>query len=123
MTERRDSATWVDLQVAIARWLAYLVTAVSFTLIWFVDPSRITFSIQYPPILLLIALSLIYGLMVTGLALSGWLARILPAATVAADLLLAAAAYYFLTLAPDPLDLAVDPLYFAALLPVITSDE
>ncbi len=121
MTERRDSATWVDLQVAIARWLAYLVTAVSFTLIWFVDPSRITFSIQYPPILLLIAFSLIYALMVTGLALSGWLAQVLPTATVAVDLLLAAAAYYFLTLAPDPIDLAVDPLYFAALLPVVTS--
>lgn len=121
MTERRESATWVDLQVAVARWLVYLLTAISLTLIWFVDPSRIIFSIQFPAILLLIAMALIYGLTVTGLALSGYLIKVLPAVTVSIDLLLGAAAYRLLTLAPDPTDLAVDPLWLLALLPVVTS--
>ncbi len=121
MTERRESATWVDLQVAVSRWLVYLLTAAGLALIRFVEPSRVTFSVLDPSILLLIAMAIIYGLIVSGLALSGYLARVLPGSTVAIDVLFAAAAYYSLTMAPDPTDLAVDPLWLLALLPVVAS--
>ena len=120
MTTKSNSDTRVELPVVTARWLAYLVTAAGFALLGMLDPTRVTFSLNTPPILTLLGLALVYNLIVTVFALVDWLDATLRIATVVADLFLLAAGYYLLFPVPNISNLSVDPLYFVALLPIVT---
>ena len=120
MTKRGKRATWVDLQVAGVRWLAFLATAAGFGLVWLMTPQWIAFSLSSTPILILLGVAVLYNLLVTLLAWAGWLGELLPAGAVLADLLLVTAAYFYLVPNPDLTSFTVDPLFLMALLPVVT---
>jgi len=117
----RSNATWVDLQVAGARWLAYLIAALGFVFLWLVVPDRIAFSISNSLVPSWAGLVIAYNLLITGLAYQGWLARLLPTATLVMDSVLAGSAYLILRPGPDIMALLIDPLFLVMLLPVISA--
>jgi len=121
MTSRRDSAMWMDLQIAGMRWVAYGAAALGFALAWLIDPQRAPFPFDTASALVLIGSALLGNAVITGLAYGGWLQEFLPAGALVFDVLLAVVAYILHGPASDAVGLAADPLYFIALLPVITA--
>ncbi len=121
MTERKALATWVDLQLAGVRWLAYLASAAGFALILLADPRRLTVTLSSLPVAGVVAALLLYNLLVTLFAWVGWLPKLLPAGTLLMDILLAAVAYLALKPVSQPVHLVSDPLIFLVLLPVVTA--
>lgn len=119
MTRQRRSTSWVESQVAGARWLAFLATTAGYLFIWFIEPSRIPFSLSALPVFALIIGAVLYNLVVTAMVYAGWLLNSLAIITVLLDILLAAAAYYFFVPQPDLSAFTVDPIFFLALFPVI----
>jgi hypothetical protein len=111
---RRDkehkNAARTDQTVAAVRWFVYLATAAAFLVVWLLDLEGVTLSLDSSFILLLAGTALFYNLVVSGLAHAGWLAELLPAGTIAADVLLAALAYFGLGPLPVP-----GPVYYVAL--------
>jgi signal transduction histidine kinase len=116
-----EDASRTDQIVAAVRWFVYLATVAAFLMVWLLDLEGVTLSLDSSFILLLAGTALFYNLVVSGLAHAGWLTELLPAGTIAADVLLAALAYFGLGPAADALCFAIDPLILAALLPALTA--
>lgn len=121
MTRQPEKAVGTELQVASARWLTYLTTAVAFLLIWLVEPQQISVSVFSPPVLALLAGALLYNLIVTLMALIGWMTAALPLFSLVGDVIVMAAAYYILIPTPTAASQLVDPLYFLVLLPLVVT--
>ena len=119
MSQRRRDATWVDLQVAGVRWLAFLTIAATATLFWLVESPADPFPLVVTPFLIWAGVAVLYNAIVTALAFTGWLASLLPVGTIVIDILLLIGAYLISGPAADSVGLVVDPFIFLAWMPVI----
>jgi signal transduction histidine kinase len=116
-----EDASRADQSVAAVRWFVYLVTVAAFLTVWLLDLEGVTLTLDSSFVFVLAGTALFYNLVVSGLAHAGWLTELLPAGTIAADVVLAALAYFGLGPAADALSFAIDPLILVALLPALTA--
>jgi signal transduction histidine kinase len=118
--ERGNDSTWIDLQIAGMRWLAYLGTGAVYLLLWLIDQQSPVVARISPAVFTLAVVALVYNVTITLLAYAGLFARLLPAGTVLLDTALVMGWYYYMGPATVPSELVFDPLLLLVLFPVIT---
>ncbi|MBN1314328.1 MAG: GAF domain-containing sensor histidine kinase [Anaerolineales bacterium] len=117
----RQKISWIDLQVAIARWLVYLVTVIGFVLLWLIEPTEFSLSFDTPHVSLLILFAIVYNLAMTAGALLGWMPNEIQIGSIIVDVMIAGFSYLFLVPQPTLTTFFIDPIFLLTLLPAVVT--